>query len=406
MRVLVVPKWYPWPDRPVFGSFCREHARALALEHDVTVLASGAVRHPDFAIFQLRDGIEDGLRTLRLRYRRPAFRPASMACQIVGMMVALYRLRRQGWRPEIVHAHVYSAGLPALILGRLSRASVVITEHYTGFQRGLITGYDRLTARVAFRYADLVAPVSHDLARSVLALQPRARVRVVENVVDTAVFHPESVEAPRQPENGGDEAPRQPPNARDEAPPQPANGRARLLTVADLVPKKGHVFLLEALAQIRRDRDVTLDLVGEGELGAALREQVVSLGLEQAVRFHGERPKHEVAEFMRRADLFVLPSLFENLPCVLIEAMASGLPFVATNVGGIPELMDGAGGALCPPHDADALAQAIARALDARDELDRHGLAHHAQQRFGYSSFVRAWTQIYDELRCRPAITD
>ena len=75
MRVLVVPKWYPWPDRPVLGSFCREQARALSTAHDVVVLASDAVWAPEFRFFELSDGVEDGLRTLRLRYRRPRFRP-------------------------------------------------------------------------------------------------------------------------------------------------------------------------------------------------------------------------------------------------------------------------------------------------------------------------------------------
>ena len=121
MRVLVVPKWYPWPDRPVFGAFCREHAHALAREHDVVVLASDAVRGAGFAAYELGDALEDGLRTMRVSYRRPEFRPAAMATQLAGLLSALGRLRGEGWRPEIVHAHVYSAGLPALALGRLSR---------------------------------------------------------------------------------------------------------------------------------------------------------------------------------------------------------------------------------------------------------------------------------------------
>jgi glycosyltransferase involved in cell wall biosynthesis len=378
MRVLVIPKWYPWPDRPVFGIFCREQAQALAERHDVTVLASDAVRRPDFVLFELSEAVEDGLRTLRLRYRRPAFRPAAMACQVLGMLVALYRLARRGWRPDIVHAHVFSAGLPAVSLGRLSRAPVVITEHYTGFQRGLITGYDRLTAWVAFGLADLVAPVSHYLARHVQAIQPRAHIRVIENVVDTTVFHP----PPDRPQLGAD-------------------GSARLLTVAALVAKKGHADLFDALAELRRERELTLELVGDGELRSELLERAGRLGLGEVVRLHGERSKQDVAELMRHADLFVLPSLFENLPCVLIEAMATGLPFVATDVGGVPELADGAGTTLCPPHDPPALAAAIARALDERGDLDREALVERAKARFGYEAFERTWTEIYEELLSR-----
>jgi glycosyltransferase involved in cell wall biosynthesis len=293
-----------------------------------------------------------------------------MACQIAGMLAALRRLRHEGWRPDIVHAHVYSAGLPALVLGRLSRAPVVVSEHFTGFQRGLITGYDRFTARLAFRHADLVAPVSEDLARQVRAIEPRARIRVVENVVDTAVFHPAG----------------EPPEA-------PSAGPARLLTVAALAAKKGHADLLEAIVELRRDRDVTLDL------RADLERRAQALGLADVVRFRGELPKAEVAEFMRRSDLFVLPSLFENLPCVLLESLASGLPFVATAVGGVPELVDGTGGVLTPPGDPRALAGAIARALDQRARIDPHALADRAEHRFGYETFERTWSRIYAELR-------
>ncbi len=373
MRVLVVPKWYPWSDRPVFGIFCREQARAVARRHDVVVLASEALSNPGFAGFTLGDEIEEGLRTIRLRYRRPRLRPAAMGFQIAGMLSALGRLRAEGWEPDIVHAHVYSAGLPAVLLGRRSAAPVIVSEHYTGFQRGLITGSDRFTARLAFRHADLVAPVSEPLAAEVRALAPAARIRVIDNVVDTEVFHP-PVRPPSRP------------------PP------ARLLTVAALAAKKGHPHLLKALAIVAPRREVTLDLVGEGEQRGELEARVRELGLTGMVRFRGELPKAGVAALMRESHLFVLPSLFENLPCVLIEAMASGLPSVATAVGGVPDLLANGAGRLCAPGNSAALAQAISGALDALPNFDRGRMAARAQARFGYEALGRRWSEIYEEL--------
>ncbi len=373
MRVLVVPKWYPWPDRPAFGIFCREQARAVARRHDVVVLASEALSAPDFAGFTLEDGTEEGLRTIRLRYRRPRLRPAAMGFQIAGMLSALGRLRVRGWKPDIVHAHVYSAGLPAVLLGRRSGAPVIVSEHYTGFQRGLITGSDRFTARMAFRHADLVAPVSEPLAAKVRALAPAARIRVVDNVVDTEVFHP----------------PARPPGS-----PPPA----RLLTVAALAAKKGHAHLLDALAMLVSGREVTLDLVGAGERRGELEARVRELGLSGIVRFRGELPREGVAALMRESHLFVLPSLFENLPCVLIEAMASGLPSVATAVGGVPDLLADGAGLLCAPADPAALAQAISGALAALPDFDRGRMAARAQARFGYEALGRRWSEIYDEV--------
>jgi glycosyltransferase involved in cell wall biosynthesis len=365
----VVPKWYPWPDRPVFGAFCREHARALATRHDVVVLASLATRRPGFALFQLEDAVEDGIRTIRVRYRRPFLRPAAMGFHLLGMLAALRRLRREGWRPDVVHAHVFEAAPPALALARLSRALLAITEHYTGFQRGLVTGYDRRLAKWSFERADLVAPVSEELAGHLRALAPRANFEVVPNVVDTSEFAP-----PANPRTA------------------PTSG-PRLLNVAALAEKKGHRYLLEALTELP---GATLDIVGDGELRGELERQARSHGIGDRVHFLGERPKHEVAELMRAADLFVLPSLAENLPVVLIEAQASGLPAVATRVGGVPELVDDAAGLLAPPADPPALAAAIRDALSR--QYDPAALAARARARFGYDAIGERWSGIYERL--------
>jgi glycosyltransferase involved in cell wall biosynthesis len=371
MRVLVVPKWYPWPDWPVWGIFCREHAAALATRHDVVVLASLATPNPDFSLYELTDAVEDGLRTLRVRYRRPRLRPLGLVWQTMGMMAATRRLRREGWRPDVVHAHVYSAALPALAIGLVSRAPVAVTEHYTGFVRGLITGYERLLARFAFERADVVAPVSDELAGHLRAIAPRARMVTVANVVDTEAFVP-----PAQRPGPG---------------PEP-----KLINVAALAEKKGHANLLEAMTRLDGAR---LDIVGDGELREQLEDRARTLGLGERVRFLGERPKHEVARRLREADLFVLPSLNETFGCVLIEAMASGLPSVASRTGGVPEVLDSEAGLLVTPEDPEALAVAIREALERR--FDSGQMAARARERYGYEAISGRWTEIYEELLSR-----
>jgi glycosyltransferase involved in cell wall biosynthesis len=369
MRVLVVPKWFPWPELPVFGLFCREHAAALATRHDVVVLATLFTPSPDFRVYRLTDQVEDGLRVIRVRYRRPRLRPLALVCQTAGMLAAVRRLRREGWRPDIVHAHVYSAALPALAIGRISRAPVAVTEHFTGFGRGLITGSERALARFAFEHADVVAPVSHELAGHLRAVAPKANLVVVPNTVDTTAFEP--------------------PGER------PGGGR-RLLNVAALAQKKGHRFLLEALTGLP---DARLDIVGDGELRGELEGQVDRLGLAGRVTFLGEQPKEEVARLMRAADLFVLPSLAENLPVVLIEAMASGLPAVATRVGGVPELLEHDDGELVEAGDAAALAGAI-RSAGGR-AFDPAAMATRAGDRYSYAAVSARWTEIYEDLLSR-----
>jgi glycosyltransferase involved in cell wall biosynthesis len=140
-----------------------------------------------------------------------------------------------------------------------------------------------------------------------------------------------------------------------------------------LIPIKGVTFLISAMAEaVQQYSNSLLVLVGkgdeEGEEEAKLREQVKKLGLTDKVIFLGWRA--DVDEIMGCFDLFVLPSLNEGMGRVLVEAMAVGLPIVASDVGGIPDLVkDGNNGFLVPPSDADALKHAILDLL--KDEAKR-----------------------------------
>jgi hypothetical protein len=111
-RVLILPKWYPWPDRPVFGIFCREQARAAAVHNDVRVLAFTPEPMTGRAIHRHSTDPAEVPPTTRLVYRRPRLRPAAMATQLIGFQAVMRDFRRTGWRPEVIHAHVFEAGFP------------------------------------------------------------------------------------------------------------------------------------------------------------------------------------------------------------------------------------------------------------------------------------------------------
>jgi glycosyltransferase involved in cell wall biosynthesis len=374
-RILVLPKWYPWPDRPVFGVFCREQARAIAATNDVRVLAFTPEPMSGRTLFRHWEDPAEPVPTTRLVYRRPRVRAAGMGTKLVGMEAVLRTLRREGWTPDVIHAHVFEAGFPAVLLGRRLGCPVVVSEHFTAFQRDLVRGADRQLARFCFRHADVVCPVSEDLRHQLEALQPRGRYRVVPNVVDTAVFHP-----PAEPRD------------------QPQGRPIRLLNVASLDEKKRHVDLLHALAMARaRGLDAQLEIVGEGRLDGELRALTDALGLGGAVRFAGSRSPQEVAERMRAADAFVLPSRFENLPVVLLEAMASGLPAIATAVGGVPEIVDDGAGTLVAPGDVEGLAAVIEHL--AATPYDAAALARRAEGRYGMRAVAAIWDDVYDGLR-------
>lgn len=160
----------------------------------------------------------------------------------------------------------------------------------------------------------------------------------------------------------------------------------RVVTVANLRGEKGHEVLLEAIARGGGAlADLEFVLVGDGPCRVQLEAQARTLGIERRVSFAGER--HDIEQLLADADLFVLPSRTEGLPNSVMEAMASGLPVVASRVGGLLELVDdGVTGRLVPGGDPDALAAAITGVAGNPAQAHAFGLAGRQRVRARYST--------------------
>src|SRR3954469_12572380 len=165
LSIAIVPAWYPTRDNPVYGTFVREHAWAAALHDDVAVVAENGPSRSVRGLYSLEDGVEDGLRTFRIRYRRSRVPQVAAAGYVLGIFAALRRLRREGGRVDVLHSHVHRAAWAATIVAALTRLPVVVTEHSSEFDWSGISGSALRRARIAFRRADLVCPVSDHLRR-------------------------------------------------------------------------------------------------------------------------------------------------------------------------------------------------------------------------------------------------
>jgi glycosyltransferase involved in cell wall biosynthesis len=377
LKILVIAGWYPSKRNPVAGVFIKEHAKAASLYNDVVVLYSEGIDRSVKRVYEIDDFAEDGLRTLRLRYRKSPIPKTTYFIYLWGMFGALRKLVREGWRPDVIHAHVYSAGVPAVLLGKRYGIPVVISEHFSGFPRGLVRGLERLRAKFAFEQASLVCPVSENLKKHIESYGIRTRFQVVPNVVDMSLFSPGC-----NPDK------------------DIASREKHILFVGLLTPIKEVPYLLEALTRIKEKRnDFILDVVGDGPNRTEYEELTNVLGLTKVVRFHGLKTKREVAEFMKRCDFFVLPSLFETFGVVLIEALACGKPVIATDIGGPNEIVTEGLGKLVPLGDVGALAQAIDFMLDHYHEYDPKRIAEYVQARYSYEAVGKQWDKIYTKVR-------
>ncbi len=374
LKVLFLPKWYPAPAKPAYGIFIREHAKAVSLFNDVIVLYPESVA-PDVNQHDKTesDAIEEGIRTIRTTRRKSKISGVDNLFYLFDAQRAIIKLLKENWRPDIIHAHIYSAGVIAVILGRIYKIPVVITEHWTGFPRKKLRLFNKLAARLAMNRSDIILPVSRNLEASIRSIGVKNRFAVIPNAADTSIFSP-ALEKRK-------------------------TTKKKILFVGLLTPAKGIPFLLESIAEIsNRRQDFTLDIVGEGPDRREYEELTKRLHLGGIITFHGIKTKSEIAGLMKHSDFFVLPSLWENLPCVLIEAAACGLPVVASRVGGVPEMVNEETGILFPAGDSNALMRSIDYMLDCFNNYSSEKIRNSALKKFSYYKVGKRIDEVYKEL--------
>ena len=321
---------------------------------------------------------------LRVAYLRDenALRPQLEEAGIPVDRIASGELRSYVERhaTDIVHSHLIRGDLLAgSLAGRPGFPVWITTRHNTRYFRGMRFPYGWID-RSYSRHATATVAISRAVAEDVAKQQRRdvGSIRVIPNGVEPAapVDADERDRLRRQLGIEGEE---------------PA-----LLHVGSLTEQKGHRVLLQALGRLHKKRiRPRLFLMGAGPLRGFIDAQARKLGIADRVQLMGavDRPETKLAAF----DVFVFPSLWEGFGLGLAEAMAAGLPVVASNVDGIPEMVeDGVSGVLVPPGDATALADALRDVLAGGDRRGSLGAA--AQERIEGAFTAQRMLEEYAEL--------
>lgn len=309
-----------------------------------------------------------------------------------------WRLRRimRDHRVDVVQSHMGDSNL----LGMLAAWLAGVPRRFATFHslvflaRGrpddLRNRLARRTLRAYGRIATKFVAISDAVREQVVAVTGVARERVVtiRNGVEIPPPVPPEAQAKRRAELGLD------------------GDRRVLVCVGRLTKAKGHQHLLRALARIQGEFPTLVCLlVGDGEERAPLEALAAELSLGPALRLLGYRS--DVAEILSIGDAFVLPSDWEGLPISLLEAMAAGLPCVATRVAGTAEVLDGRNGLLVPPQDPAALADALRTLLADRvasAEMAQRGRADvHAH--YGMPRVCARYLELYADGAAAPAST-
>ncbi|WP_029000202.1 glycosyltransferase [Azohydromonas australica] len=363
-HVVVLSSLFPSSVQPGAGLFVRERMFRVGQRLPLSVVApvpwfplQGLVRRwrPAFRPGAPRHELQSGLDV----WFPPFPSVPGMLKRFDGLCMALgawprLRALKAAGRLDLIDAHFgYPDGYAAVLLGRWLRVPVTITLRGSEARHACDPVLAPLLAR-ALRDATQVFAVSESLRQVAIGLgTPADKVQVVGNGVDLRRFSPIARAQARRalgvPEGG-----------------------PVLVSVGGLVERKGFHRVIELLPRLRqRFPDLRYLVVGgpspEGDMSAALREQVAALGLEAAVHFLGPLPPDRIREPLSAADVFVLATRNEGWANVFLEAMACGLPVVTTDVGGNAEVVCRQElGTVVPFGDAQALGGALEDALTRR----------------------------------------
>ena len=239
-------------------------------------------------------------------------------------------------KPDIVHAQSLTSGMPALLSNKLLKIPYAI--YGRGSDVYLPGWFTKLTAKGILRNASAVIALTEHMKDAMQALYSRD-VIVVPNGINL------NENAEREAE-GGDPG-------------------KKILFVGRLHPVKGTQYFLGAMKIVHQELpEAKLVLVGDGEEREHLETLTDNLGIRECVEFAGRVPHERVQDYMNQAEVFVLPSLSEGFPVTILEAMACGLPVVATRVGGLPDVIeDGVNGYLVKAKEPSEIAEALLKLL-------------------------------------------
>jgi len=380
MRVLLLNYEFPPMGGGAGHASCQIAKSLVRKGCRVDVITSGLCGQPDVEN-------KDGVRILRVRSRRKSIQDCGFAgaWSFVFSAQPVYRQLLKKNRYDIVH---YFFGLPTGALSMLTPGSGDIPS-VISLRGSDVPGYDSvnrfleaahsvlspLTKKI-WKNADAVVANSRSLSDLAREFCPEKDVSVIPNAVESENFMP----------NG---------NHKRKGP-----FKVQVLTVARLIPRKGIEDLLHAV-QLLNDKTVELRIQGSGSHSDSQQRLAIRLGIQDQVTFGGFKPRQLLPYVYQNADIFALPSHSESCAMALLEAMACGLPVVATRIGGTTEHMeDGMNGFLVPPRDPRALAKALERLVrnpDLRRTMGRLN-ANKIRQSYTWDAVAEAYLGTYEEI--------
>jgi len=383
LNILFISAWYPDRINPNLGNFVEKHAKAIAANCNVNVLHVAFDDNMNNKRFELLSVTEDNINIVRVYINKKLVRMFPFnSIQKIYLYLKAYII---GYRyivsnygnQNLIHANiVFPTGLIALYFKWKYNLQYIITEHWTGYlpeDPSKIGKLQKYLAKIVIKNAKFVTPVSVDLKDAMLSYNLKGNYKVIPNVVDVNIFKPKINKA--------------------------QYNKVRFLHVSSLDDKQknitGIINVVSKLAAICNNFEVLI--VGDGDNSSFIKMSEELNLLNSVISFESEKKPYEIAELMQQADCFLMFSNYESFSVVIAEALACGLPIIATDAGGISSELTNEYGKIIEPNDEAALQEAMLNMISHHTEYDKQLLSAYAAK-FSYENVGNSYYKIYQEI--------
>lgn len=384
MNILVIPSEpLVTKKHPLGGIFQYEQSMALARAgHKVVIISTGYLSIKDFVNGYPYEKYEKYENLEIFRYYKYSFIPRRFITpkymsrlQIKLFKFFFLKYINNNGLPDLIHAHNFLfAGVISGWVKENFSIPLLITEHSTAFARNLIPSSFNSVFDEVIKKTDYLTCVSTPFAK-ILLNKFNVEFNILHNIVDDLFF-------------------------KNPLPDRTIKNFI-FLNAASLEDKKNHKFLIEVFANNFKGSCASLRIAGDGPLMLDLVELTKLLGVENQVVFLGQISRISLCQEMLNANCFVLSSTYETFGVVLIEAMASGLPLIATKSGGPEDIINQNNGILIDQNSSEQLSNAMNYMYLNAHTYHPEALRKEAKDRFGHKSFVDKVTKIYQEIILR-----
>jgi glycosyltransferase involved in cell wall biosynthesis len=386
MHIAVIPSWYPADSKDIGGSFFREQALALQrFNHQVGVIYPHQLSVKDYKKFRMHGNeitkeFDEGMPTYRnfgLGWL-PRLPYANMKLWVAkGLQIFAEYIKDHG-KPDIIHAHsMLYAGALASAIKRRYNIPFVVTEHSSAYVSKSLSDWQRKASMQVAANANMRIGVSEFFCDYLTHyLNPSLAWLYVPNILSYQF----SVEVKKTSTDKPD--------------------KFTFLNVSLLTENKGIALLLNAFARSFAGNDnFCLNIAGDGPMRSSLEELSCKLGIKNQVRFLGLLSRENVLKIMHKSDAYVLTSQIETFGVVLIEALALGLPVVATRCGGPQSIIiDNKNGYLVNNNDVSDISNGMQKVFDNYAQFDEIEIRNDCLQRFSEETVVAELTREYQKM--------